>query len=235
MAMPISNLLRPFAVTVVMFFLFMSLDSHATDAEPLANIRDAAAATARAVNPDATTIEPAQLDSRLRLAACSDDALIGAVGSRTASGMNVEVSCAAAGWKVNVPVAIKMQVPVLVTRRPMTRGESISASDVDVQMRDQATLVASAPTSVDALAGKVLSRTLVAGSVITTSSLSAERRVHRGQAVMLISDAGGFQVRAEGRALGDGAEGDLLSVENTSSRRIVQGQVRPDGSVLVPL
>lgn len=235
MALPISNLLRPFAVTVVMFFLFTSLDSHAADAQPLDDIRDTAAATARAVNPDASIVEPAQLDPRLRLVACSEGTLIGAVGSRTVSGMNVEVSCASAGWRINVPVAVKVQVPVLVTRRPMIRGEMISAADVDVQMRDRATLAASGPTSVDALEGKVLARSLVAGSVVTTTALSAARRIHRGQAVMLISDAGGFQVRAEGRALGDGAEGDLLSVENTSSRRVVQGQVRSDGSVEVPL
>lgn len=235
MANPMSNLLRPFGLMMVMFFLFMSLDSHAVESEPLANIRDAAAATARAVNPDATSVEPIELDPRLRLAACADGALIGAVGSRTGSGMNVEVSCASAGWKVNVPVAVKVQVPVLVTRRSLSRGDAIAAGDVDVQMRDRTTLPASAPGSVDELAGKVLSRPLIAGSVVTTSALAAPRRVHRGQSVVLVSAAGGFQIRAEGRALGDGAEGDLLSVENTSSKRIVQGQVRPDGSVEIPL
>ncbi|HKY93575.1 MAG TPA: flagellar basal body P-ring formation chaperone FlgA [Nevskiaceae bacterium] len=235
MAMPMSNLLRPFAVTVVLFFLFTSLDGQAAEAEPLDNIRDAAAATARAVHPDASVVDAAQLDPRLRLTPCAEGTLIGAVGSRTASGMNVEVSCASAGWKVNVPVAVKVQVPVLVTRRPMTRGELIQPSDVEVQLRDRATLAAAGPTSIEALSGKMLSRSLIAGSVITSNALAAARRVHRGQSVMLVSDAGGFQVRAEGRALGDGAEGELLRVENTSSRRIVQGQVRADGTVEIPL
>lgn len=234
--MPLLNLFRPFALLLVMFFLFAA-NSHAQSAasEPIGNIRDAAFATASAVNPDATVIQPAELDPRLRLPACAGGQLIGAVGSRTASGMNVEVSCPAAGWKVNVPVAVKVQVPVLVTRRTMARGEAVGAGDVDVQMRDRATISAAAPGSAEEISGKVLSRPLMAGSVVTASALVSARRVHRGQTITLVSQAGGFTVRAEGRALGDGADGDLLSVENTSSRRVVQGQVRPDGAVEVPL
>jgi flagella basal body P-ring formation protein FlgA len=51
--------------------------------------------------------------------------------------------------------------------------------------------------------------------------------------VTLVGRNGSFEVRAQGKALADAGAGERVRVENLSSRRVVEGQVRADGSVLV--
>ena len=60
-----------------------------------------------------------------------------------------------------------------------------------------------------------------------------ERLVRRGDSVALVSRRGGVEVRVAGRAMADAGENERVSVENMSSRKIVQGTVAASGDVLV--
>ncbi|RBK41011.1 flagella basal body P-ring formation protein FlgA, partial [Xanthomonas oryzae pv. oryzae] len=51
--------------------------------------------------------------------------------------------------------------------------------------------------------------------------------------VPLVSRNGGLEVRMSGRALSDAGENERVSVENSSSRRVVQGIVEASGTVVV--
>ena len=73
------------------------------------------------------------------------------------------------------------------------------------------------------------------GAVLFPALLAPARLVKRGQSVVIVGISGGFQVRAQGKALADAAAGDSVAVENLSSRRVVQGLVQPDGTVRVSL
>jgi flagella basal body P-ring formation protein FlgA len=57
--------------------------------------------------------------------------------------------------------------------------------------------------------------------------------IQRGDPVVLVSRSGGIEVRASGRALAAAGVDERISVENVSSRRVVQGQVLASGEVLV--
>jgi flagella basal body P-ring formation protein FlgA len=153
----------------------------------------------------------------------------------------VEVRCetAATAWKLFVPVSVNVQVPVLVATRGLARGQSLGAADVEVQMRDRASLGAAWLSSLEDLqAGgnaspRVLARAVAPGSILSPSQFANARVVHRGQSVTLVGRSGGFEVRAQGKALSDAGAGERVRVENLSSRRVVEGEVRADGSVLV--
>ncbi len=236
MPVRITHLLRPLSVMIFLCWLLLSGKSHAAGDGfvSVGDLQSAAVSFARTASPDGAAIEAASLDSRLRLPACAEP-LQASAASQSLSGMSVEVRCASAGWRLNVPVTVRVQVGVLVARRMLARGDSISAADVEVQSRDRASLGTAWIASIGELDGKVAARPIAAGAVLASNSLVPVRLVRRGQSVLLVGDAGGFQVRAEGKALGDAAAGDLLSVENSSSRRVVQGRVRADGSVAVRL
>ena len=59
--------------------------------------------------------------------------------------------------------------------------------------------------------------------------------VRRGQRVTVLAQGRGIQVRTNGKALGDAAKGERVRVENTTSRRVVEGVAIADGVVRVNL
>lgn len=231
--MLIGNLARPLALTVILIWLFTGA-ARAGQIQSLDTIRDAALAQARESVPAGAELDAGRLDSRLQLAACPG-ALAARSASDSGSAISVEVRCDALGWKLFVPVSVRVQVPVLVANRALMRGESPSAADVRIEQRERGTLGPAWIGAVEQLRGRVLARPLAAGSLIVPAALVTAKVVQRGQSVTLIGRSGGFQVRARGKALADGAPGDRVRVENLSSRRIVEGEVLGDGSVAVAL
>lgn len=232
--MTYSSSFRPFALILILFWLFLGEPAKAAEYEALANIREAALAHAQAITPPGATLTPARFDERLRLGACPEP-LATRTASDSGSALNVEVRCDAIGWKLFVPVSVSVKVPVLIVKRALARGEAVSGADVDVQMRERGSLGLAWLADPSQLAGRVLTRPVATGAILSPTVLVAANVIKRGQAVTLIGQSGSFQVRAEGKALSDAAPGEQLRVQNLSSRRVVEGQVREDGTVLVSL
>jgi flagella basal body P-ring formation protein FlgA len=72
-----------------------------------------------------------------------------------------------------------------------------------------------------------------AGQVLRRSDLIAQAVVKRGEPVALVAGGGGFEVRMAGRALADAGTGEVVRVENLSSRRVLSGVVAAPGEVRV--
>ena len=81
--------------------------------------------------------------------------------------------------------------------------------------------------------GRVARRALGAGTLLGANDLVAPRIIRRGDSVALVSRRGGVEVRVAGKALGDAGQDERVSVENLSSRRVVQGIVAASGDVVV--
>ncbi len=183
----------------------------------------AAALSALADGSDAE----ATLDPALRMPLCGAPL----EGTRTGSG-TVEVSCPQ-GWRLFVPVRERRSQPVLVLARGVAAGESISADMFTVEERDTRRIAGAALADPSQAVGRAARRSLMAGSVLTGNDLVAARVVRRGDTISLVSRQGGVEVRMTGRALADGGENERVSVENLSSRRVVQGVVSAQGDVIV--
>ena len=190
--------------------------------QPVESIRAAALTAAGGGEGTDATLDPA-----LRMPRCAQPLEARMTGAGTA-----EVACPS-GWRLFVPVRVHRSQTVLVLSRSVASGQPITADVFSAEQRD-ATRIAGAAIAdpADAL-GRVARRTLSAGSVLTANDLVAPRLVRRGDTIALVSRRGGVEVRMVGRALGYAGEHERVSVENLSSRRIVQGTVDPDGDVLV--
>jgi flagella basal body P-ring formation protein FlgA len=70
---------------------------------------------------------------------------------------------------------------------------------------------------------------------VTAEALTAALLIHRGQDVTLYASAGGFEVRAPGRALSDATPRQRLRVQNLESLKVVEGVAESDGVVRVSL
>jgi len=208
-------------------FLF-AVTSLAQAKEPqwqqLDSIRSAALSTVPA---------PAQaqvrLDEHLRLPACPLP-----LQAQAKNQLSVEVSCPQpGGWRLFVPIIIRYEQEVLVLARPVTAGKILEPADLQQMRRDTAHISTTAFNKPEQALGKVLRRTLAAGTVLSASDVLTPRLIQRGDNVYLITGSARVQVRVAGKALNPGGVGDRISVENLSSHKIVQGVINEAGEVQV--
>ena len=194
----------------------------AADFQPVDTIK-AAALGALPVGADAE----ATLDPALRLPRCG-----AALVARVQGSNSVEVGCPD-GWRLFVPVRVRRSQTVLVLSRGLAPGETITADAFVPETRDASRIVGAAVADPAQAVGRVARRTLSAGAVLSATALVAQRLIRRGDNVALVSRRGGVEVRVVGKALGDAGESERVTVENLSSRRVVQGVVGPGGDVWV--
>nr|WP_145477702.1 flagellar basal body P-ring formation chaperone FlgA [Stenotrophomonas rhizophila] len=198
---------------------------HAAGAwQPVDSIRAAALSTLPQGSEGDTT-----LDTALRLPACGQALRAAPTGTST-----VEVSCPdAGGWRLFVPVKVRRNQTVLILNRGIAAGETLGAADITTAQRDVARIAGAALADPAAAVGRVARRTLSAGSLLSANDLVAQRLIRRGDSVALVSRYAGVEVRVAGKALADAGENERVSVENLSSRKVVQGTVAASGDVFV--
>lgn len=196
----------------------------ATAFHPTEAIRDAALA-AIAGGPGVKA--DASVDASIRLPLC-ETPLEASVAS---GGSTVEVGCPGAGWRLFVPVRLQRFEEVWVLTRPLAAGQPVPADALRAESRDVARLTGGALTVATPVEGQLARRSLMAGSVLQAQDLQSARAIRRGDAVTLVSRAGGIEVRAAGKALGEAGIAERVSVQNLASRRVVQGLVRSSGEV----
>lgn len=215
-----------FAITLLLASL--ALMAHAADGvTPVADILKAA----EAVLGGGTGAQvQARVDAAVRMPACAQPLQAVATGPRMA-----EVRCPdAGGWRLTVPARVRREADVVVLTAPVRAGAMIDAAQLAVQHRDIANgsgVGMSDPTQV---AGHVARRAMPAGAVVTAGDLAdGAGALKRGDPVVIVSRAGGIEVRMGGRALGNAMSGAVVAVENLESKRIVRGRLVADGVVEV--
>lgn len=123
------------------------------------------------------------------------------------------------------------QADVVLAARTLRAGTGIGAADVILSAERAPLGAASHP---DEVIGQEARVTLYSGRPIPLASLGPPALVERNQVVTLLFSRGGLEIRAEGRALGRGAEGDEIRIMNLGSRSTVFGTVAGPALVSVP-
>jgi flagellar basal body P-ring formation protein FlgA len=222
-------------IATLLLVVVASAHTAQADTTP-AQLRAAAEEAVRGQYADAgsrVVIVPTALNARLRLASCPHP-LQTHLPTRqgTPSRVAVSVSCnGSPGWTIQVPVQMQVFRQVLVTSRPLARGDIVGPADVHTEERDIARLGYGYVESLDQITGHSLARPLIAGVVLEPGDLNGRQTVHSGEEVSLIAQIDGIEVRAEGMALDGGDTGAHLRVRNGNSGRIINGIVIGDGEV----
>ena len=84
-----------------------------------------------------------------------------------------------------------------------------------------------------ALLGREVRRTVYKGRNIDPANTRAPRLVARNQTVTVKYRINGLEITLNGRAMADGGAGETVSVMNLQSRKLISGQIMPDGWVSV--
>jgi flagella basal body P-ring formation protein FlgA len=116
----------------------------------------------------------------------------GPIGART----TVVVKCVGdTSWTLYVPVAVEVEVPVLVLKRALARRSRVEPLDVEVQVRRLPGTELNFINDPAALQGHRLKRPLAAGAPVTVDALTPEVVVRRGQRVTLLASSA-VEIRA---------------------------------------
>ncbi len=179
-------------------------------------------------------VEAGPIDPRLRLPRCRKMEAFYPPGERRLGSVTVGVRCLAPRtWTVYVPVNIAVTGKVLVARRYLPRGTRLRLEDFRLEERPLTHLPLGYMDDPQRLVGKRLKRPLPMGGVLRPSMLDIPPAVRRGAQVTLLYRGASFTVKAQGKALGRGKEGEQVKVRNLSSGRIVEGRIIAPGLVQV--
>ena len=121
--------------------------------------------------------------------------------------------------------------PVPVLARAIAKGELLAADDFTIEPRSAAQARGGIPAR-EAM-GKEAARNLPVGTVLRATDVIVPRLVRRGEPVTINVRSGGLTIATAGRALGSGANGDLVRVVSLSTNRTLDGVVEGPSAVRV--
>ncbi|HAX91985.1 MAG TPA: flagella basal body P-ring formation protein FlgA [Rhodospirillaceae bacterium] len=127
---------------------------------------------------------------------------------------------------------VKRMVPVLA--KHLTAGTVVGARDLMLVSVGQEQIGIDVLTAESAIIGQELRHDHAEGQFVRTRDVAPPRLVTRGALVTLRVETPLMQITTQGRALQDGAKGDVIRVTNTQSNRVIEGVIEADGIVRVP-
>ena len=122
-------------------------------------------------------------------------------------------------------------VDIMRLRRPLGRGELVNASDLVIERTARARLPPDVVTVQAEAAGRAARRAMPEGTLLRAGDLERPRVISRNDPVTIQVESANLLVTARGRAIADGAVGDVIDVQNGNSRRTVQAVVVGPGRV----
>ncbi len=136
------------------------------------------------------------------------------------------------GWRIYVPVHLRVKGDYLIAARPIAQGHTLSADDLATQQGDLSELPPNVLTDSAAALGKTAAMPIPAGRPLRADLLKAPLVIRQGQTVRIVSSGPGFTVSNEGRALANARVGELAQVR-LNNGQVISGTVRADGTVEV--
>lgn len=162
---------------------------------------------------------------------CPQDLQAGWPAGSSAPRSQLEVSCAAAGWTLRLPVTASELPVAVVTTRLVRSGEVLQAADVRLAAinRNQ---TSQGLRDLQLAIGRMVTATLPAGTVLQGGQLRLPYVVKMNQPVRLQAKGDGFVIGSDATALGNAGVGERVNVR-AGNGKVVSGIVEPDGSVSV--
>ena len=146
---------------------------------------------------------------------------------------HVNVHCTSDNpWRIYVPVEIHVLAAYVVSTRPLSAGQLISATDIALHPGDLAELPQGTLTDLAQALGQISRISLPANRPLRTDMLRQPQIITQGQNVKINSGGVGFQVSSNGRALNNAATGQLVRVR-LASGQTVSGVAQANGTVTV--
>lgn len=173
------------------------------------------------------------IDPNLKLAACLTPEAFFPPGSRAWGKTSVGIQCdAPVRWKIYVQGNVSIKAQYLVASHPLSMGQTITKQDLSFAEGDLTQLPAGVLTDASQVLGLTARTSIMAGSIVRQDMLKQALAVQQGQTVLLTTAGIGFSINAEGKALKNANQGEVVPVK-VQSGQVVSGIARADGKVEV--
>jgi flagella basal body P-ring formation protein FlgA len=127
--------------------------------------------------------------------------------------------------------AARGNVDVLTYARSLAAGETVQPTDL--VWGKAAAAPSDAPRDADAVIGLVAKRPLREGAAVSARDVAAAQVVKLGEAVTVTWEADGVALAMQAKAMSGGGVGDTVTVQNVSSKKILQAVVSGPGQAAV--
>ncbi|HEX3700296.1 MAG TPA: flagellar basal body P-ring formation chaperone FlgA [Phenylobacterium sp.] len=127
--------------------------------------------------------------------------------------------------------AARGNVEVLSYARDIGAGEQVRAEDL--VWGKAAAMPADAAHDPDAIIGMTARRPLRAGAAALAHDVSAPIVIKAGEMITVSFQADGVSLSLQGKAMSAGGMGEMLNVENTASKKLIQAVVTGPGAAVV--
>jgi len=124
-----------------------------------------------------------------------------------------------------------VELPVL--KRPFKNGDVIANSDLEIRDFPMDHTRTDTVTDMASLIGKSPLRSISPYRPIRGNEIAAPTLIKKNTLVQMHYNSPGMEITTAGQTMADGAKGDVISVRNVTSKKIVQAVIATDGSVTV--
>ena len=127
-------------------------------------------------------------------------------------------------------VAPARGIDVLVFSHAMNTGDVVQPEDMTFAKMPSAG--GDVPSDASTIIGKIVRYPVREGAVIHTSALTSQTVVHRAEAVKVTWSQGSLSLSITGIAQKDAATGDLIQVQNPSSKKMIDAVITGPGEAV---
>jgi flagellar basal body P-ring formation protein FlgA len=124
-------------------------------------------------------------------------------------------------------------VEVAVLGRAVERGSVIKDSDVEMERQPRAQIGRDVITDRDRIVGLAAHDNIQPGRPLRSTDLTRPQIVQRNEIVTLTYEMPGIMLTVRGKASEGGAQGDVISVLNEQTKRVLQGVIVAPGHVAI--
>lgn len=137
--------------------------------------------------------------------------------------------------KVRIVGHIDIYREVVCMNHSMRRHEVIQEDDLSMARRDISRISNAAISDIREAVGKRLVSSMRAGEIIRRDMLELAPIIKKGDRIAIIADTETLLIRARGEAMEGGAEGEMIRVRNSKSKKEVYARVIDASTVQLEL
>ena len=135
--------------------------------------------------------------------------------------------------QTTVAGTVRAMTSIPVLKSALRNGDIIGSTDVDMIDVYVSDIQPDTLLKQEDVIGMTPRRMAVAGKMLRATEIQAPQLVARGENVTIVFKEGPLRLTASGKAMQNGAKGDIIRVVNTNSNRPIDGTVNASREVIV--
>ena len=135
--------------------------------------------------------------------------------------------------RISATASIEVLGKVVVTAKPLGRGEPIGPDDIKVVTMDLSRAPLKAVLDPREVSGGLADKAIAVNTVLRRDSIRFPPLVHRGDVVRVLAQSGALTISTRGLAKEDGGRGENIRLVNLRSRKNIHAKVIDSGTVQV--